>query len=276
MPQAEKRRRYHRRVLICAGFVLRMKRKCTKVPETGFNMTAEKVEDLELSLPDLGFVPVRVRHSGRARKLRLKIAPYMDGIEVVLPQGATKRVAMSLLRQNSDWVKHHLTALPDRVPLISGNWVPVMGRELLIRSAPEAKRGVWEQGGYLYVSGDAEHTERRVADYLKKRARKEAALRAHAYAERIGKSVGRVRVRDTRSRWGSCTDTGNLMFSWRLLMAPANVFDYVIAHEVAHLREMNHSAQFWSLVEELFGNSEREQRWLKQFGGGLHRYGPQG
>jgi predicted metal-dependent hydrolase len=237
-------------------------------------MPAEAVENLEVSLPDIGFVPVKLRRSARATRLRLKIAPYMDGIEVVMPKSAPKRVALSLLQQHSGWVAKHLTALPDRVAFVFGSFIPVLGQDLLIRAMPKARRGVWQEGSLLCVSGDEAFHERRVMDWLKKQARDFATARARAYAADLGVTVGKVSVRDTRSRWGSCTSEGNLMFSWRLIMAPEAVFEYVVAHEVAHLREMNHSPRFWAHVEALFGDSYEEQRWLKRFGASLHRYGP--
>ncbi|HCK20051.1 MAG TPA: M48 family peptidase, partial [Thalassospira sp.] len=97
--------------------------------------------------------------------------------------------------------------------------------------------------------------------------------RAHAYAEQINKKVNRISLKDTRTRWGSCSSSGNLSFSWRLVLAPEDVLDYVVAHEVAHLQELNHSARFWAVVDDLYGPSKKQQHWLKKNGPALHRYG---
>jgi predicted metal-dependent hydrolase len=114
---------------------------------------------------------------------------------------------------------------------------------------------------------------RRVADWLKRQARAAIAERVAETAARIDASYGRIAIRDTKSRWGSCAAGGNLNFSWRLVLTPAFVFDYVVAHEVAHLKEHNHGPGFWRLVDQLTPETERARAWLNSFGAGLHRLG---
>lgn len=234
----------------------------------------QRLEDMEVTLPDLGQVAVRLRRSPRARKLRLKIDPYRDGVEVVLPRGASRRTALGLLETHSQWVGRHLQDLPERVDFLPGAWVPVLGIEHAIRRTAGTRGGVYAESGIIWVSGAPEHTSRRVRDWLKKRARAEIAPRLTAYAGRLGHKIGRLSLRDTRSRWASCSARGTFSFSWRLVMAPERVLDYVIAHEAAHLVELNHSPRYWRLVAELFGPCRAEQDWLKRHGIGLHRYGP--
>jgi predicted metal-dependent hydrolase len=127
----------------------------------------------------------------------------------------------------------------------------------------------------ICVAGGVEHMERRVLDYLKREARKDLQKASLAYADELGVRVKRVSIRDQSSRWGSCTAAGSLSFSWRLILAPAFVLDYLAAHEVAHLVEMNHSARFWRVVAKVCPSVERAKSWLDTHGNDLHRYGIQ-
>jgi hypothetical protein len=152
--------------------------------------------------------------------------------------------------------------------------VPVLGaphhiRQVVDPTAPPVTIG----GGEIRVRGDPMHLARRVRDHLAAMARDELARRARQLAPRIGRSVTRVSVRDTKSRWGSCSGGGNLSFSWRLIFAPEPVIDYVVAHEVAHLAEMNHGPRFWRLVESLSPDCAAPRAWLKRHRGRLFSYG---
>ncbi|WP_033070133.1 M48 family metallopeptidase [Thalassospira australica] len=230
-------------------------------------------EETEIDLPKIGPLPVRLRPSARATRLKLRIDPAFDGVEIVVPNGVSRKKAISMLHQHSDWVTAHMNRLPERVHFMPGAWIPFMGHDHAIRAVPDAKRGVWAEAGVIWVSGQPEHTNRRVTDFLKKQAKLEIAPRAHAYADMINKKVNRISLKDTRTRWGSCSSSGNLSFSWRLVLAPEDVLDYVVAHEVAHLQELNHSARFWAVVEDLYGPSKKQQHWLKKNGAALHRFG---
>jgi predicted metal-dependent hydrolase len=131
---------------------------------------------------------------------------------------------------------------------------------------------VWSADGAILVSGRMEHASRRLADFFKREAKDLLAARAMEYAARLGLRPSRVSVRDTRSRWGSCSQGGSLSFSWRLIFAPEFVRDYVVAHEVAHLKEMNHSVRFWAHVKSLSPDVDRAREWLRDHGRGLLRY----
>ena len=124
------------------------------------------------------------------------------------------------------------------------------------------------------MGGPRDHVEARVVRWLKGQARARLTAASGAHAGRLGVAVGRLAIRDTRSRWGSCSGTGTLSFSWRLILAPDAVLDYVAAHEVAHLREMNHSPAFWALVDRLVPDASASRRWLKRTGAQLMLYGP--
>jgi predicted metal-dependent hydrolase len=135
---------------------------------------------------------------------------------------------------------------------------------------------VWIDNEVIRVSGRDEHAARRVLDFMKREARLILEHRSRDYASRIGAKVTRVAVRDPASRWGSCAVSGAISYSWRLIFAPDFVLDYVVAHEVAHLREMNHGPRFWKLVRQLAPDIETPQTWLRQHGIALHRYAAKG
>jgi predicted metal-dependent hydrolase len=127
--------------------------------------------------------------------------------------------------------------------------------------------------GEIHVAGHGEHLPRRVQDWLKFEARREIARRAHEKAELIGKKIRRISLKDPKTRWGSCSPSGCLSFTWRLIFAPPHVIDYVVAHEVAHMRELNHGPRFWRTVSELTRHEKSARHWLQTEGLHLHRYG---
>jgi hypothetical protein len=135
---------------------------------------------------------------------------------------------------------------------------------------------VWRdsEAKILWVCGRIEHAPRRLGDFLKREARTLCEARALEYAQMIGVAPSRITMRDTASRWGSCSAARAISFSWRLIFAPDFVRDYVVAHEIAHLREMNHGARFWKLLNSLNPDVDAAQAWLKSHGRGLQRYTP--
>jgi hypothetical protein len=148
-----------------------------------------------------------------------------------------------------------------------------LGQPHVIVHDPAARRGVWRDAGVIRVSGFAEHLPRRVRDFLKREARAMLTERAHDKAGRLDRPIARISLRDTRSRWGSCSSDGGLSFSWRLILAPEEVLDYVVAHEVAHLMHHDHGAKFWALVTDLTPSVDAPRQWLRAHGPELHRYG---
>jgi predicted metal-dependent hydrolase len=156
--------------------------------------------------------------------------------------------------------------------------VPLRGEPHRIEHRPGERGTVWAELGddgarTLCVAGEAPHIARRIRDYLKREAKRELEAASRAYAEQLGVKVKRVSVRDQASRWGSCSNTGVLSYSWRLILAPPFVLDYLAAHEVAHLVEMNHSRAFWRVVGRICPNTARAKTWLDTHGADLHRYG---
>ncbi|MBT7770228.1 MAG: M48 family metallopeptidase, partial [Rhodospirillales bacterium] len=166
-----------------------------------------------------------------------------------------------------------LDALPRRVPFESGQRVPYLGEEHLIRHRQDVRGVVWLEADEIHVAGRPEYLLRRITDWFKREARREIIDLVETKSAQINKPHGKITIRDTRSRWGSCSSNGNLSFCWRLIMAPEWVLDYVVAHEVAHLLHHDHSPRFWNAVEGLTDQTEQAKKWLLQNGEGLHRYG---
>ena len=218
--------------------------------------------------------PISIRVSRRARRVGLRIDAIGHNVELILPRGVSPSTGLRFLATKREWVAARLQALPRPVPFAEGAIVPVLGVPHRIRreSAPSLPP-VRIIDGEIRVRGDPAHLARRVLDHLVIIARAELAPRARRLAAQIGREVARVNVRDTKSRWGSCSGRGNLSFSWRLILAPEAVLDYVVAHEVAHLVEMNHGPRFWRLVESLAPGSAGPRSWLKQHRDRLLSYG---
>ena len=223
---------------------------------------------------DLGgqCVTVTLRRSAQSKRLSLRIDPN-TGPVVIMPTRARMADAETFLAQNRIWLAERLARLPGKTPFAPGAHIPLLGQEHEIRHAPTARRGVWAEDGVIHVSGQIDHLARRITDFLKAEAKRTITPQAFALSARLGRTPCRLSVRDTSSRWGSCSSRGDLSFSWRLIMAPEGVLTYVIAHEVAHLAEMNHSPAFWQLVVNLVGDPGPAKRWLKANGAKLHRYG---
>lgn len=222
---------------------------------------------------DLGgrTVSVTVKRSALARRISLRVDPARGPV-LMLPAKARLAEGERFLLAHRVWLAERLARLPQKIALEDGVTVPLLGQPHPIRHAPEARRGVWIEDGVLLVSGLPEHVGRRAADFLKAEAKRLIVPRAHAMAARVDRKPGRITVKDTRSRWGSCSSAGDLAFCWRLVLAPEQVLDYVVAHEVAHLVEMNHSPAFWAVVAGLVGDVKKPKGWLKTHGPGLHRF----
>jgi predicted metal-dependent hydrolase len=214
----------------------------------------------------------------RARRLIVKVHPSTGEVAVVAPHERSVHKAIEFLKREKDWIAERLAKVPPLVAMRPGAMVPYRGTDYVIRNAPsEGKGPVWidmdAARPTLRVVGLPEHSPRRIEDWLKRQAKLFLKRRVDHYAGELGLTAGKVTIRDASSRWGSCSTTGNLSFSWRLVMAPPAVLDYVAAHEVAHLREMNHGPRFWRLVERLVGDTAAEaQSWLREHGSSLHRF----
>ncbi len=232
------------------------------------------VKSAQASLPLLaGETAVLWRRSARARRVSLRIDARVGKVVVTLPTRASRAAGVALLADNAAWVAQRLAALPPPIAFAPGGSVTIDGAPHPIRHAPDAHGGAWFADGTLHVTGEAEFLPRRVRDFLRAEARRRFAAAALAKAAAVGLAPRRVTVKDTSSRWGSCAPNGVLMFCWRLIMAPPFVQDYVVGHEVAHLRHLNHGAAFWSLCDSLSPHRVHAEAWLRTQGAALLRTG---
>ena len=228
-------------------------------------------ETVDLGVRQAGLT---IRRNSRARRLVLRIDKQTHDLLLTVPPGISLGEARRFLDQHHAWALRGLGKLSERVDFAPGTEILYLDEPHKICHAPDGTRGVWREDSQIHVTGALPHLPRRLTDWLKKEARRELADAARWYGNSIGRDVGRVSVRDTTSRWGSCSRTGNLSFSWRLIFAPQWVLDYVAAHEVVHLVAMNHSREFWAELRRLCPRTEDAEAWLKTHGPDLHKYGP--
>lgn len=219
-------------------------------------------------LSGLPHVEITLRRSARARRLSLRVSRVDGAVTLTMPPGMRERTALDFLAQQEDWLRQTLARRTPVVPVGHGTQVPVEGRMLTI--TPATGRAVRVEGDALLVPGTPETAAARVAGFLKALARDRLATACDRHAAALGRRYSTLTLRDTRTRWGSCGTTGKLMFSWRLVMAPPEVLDYVAAHEIAHLAEMNHSPAFWAVTARLCPGYAAYRRWLRAHGDRLH------
>ncbi len=228
---------------------------------------------------DLGSKKVRVRFTrhDRARRIIIRLDQTLnsieDGVVVTLPVRVSINQGLEFVRDKADWILKRLGGLNPRITLANGAVVPLGGISHVICHTEEKRGLVRVKEQKILVSGGIEHLERRVRDWLKVEARSRIQFKVYKKAITLGCKPGKITIRDTRSRWGSCSYNGNLSFSWRLVMAPENILDYVVAHEVSHLIEHNHGYKFWQIVSCLTEDVAKSKEWLKTYGEGLHRIG---
>lgn len=234
-------------------------------------------ESIELAL-DGETLCVAIRRHPQARRLTLRVRAAARDVTLTAPLHVSYATASDFVHRHREWVRVRLGRLPEVVPFDDAATVPLRGVPHRIIHRPDARGTVWvgaDDAGApaLFVAGELPHLARRVGDYLKREARTDlvAAVRRHAQA--LGVEVGRITLRDTASRWGSCSARGDLSFSWRLILAPPSVLDYLAAHEVAHRLELNHGPRFWRHVERVFPARREAEAWLRHHGASLHRYG---
>lgn len=220
-----------------------------------------------------GTTRVQFRRSARARRISLRVDPAGGGVLVTLPMRASRHQGLALVQRHADWVADRIAALPRAIPFADGADVPLHGTPHRIRHSPQARGAAWIADGELHVTGAAEFLPRRVRDFLRAEARRSLGALVAAKSAALGITPKRVTIKDTSSRWGSCAPDRSLAFSWRLVMAPPDVQDYVAAHEVAHMRHMNHGPDFWALVDTLTPHRTAGLAWLHANGQALFRVG---
>lgn len=221
------------------------------------------------TLPGDPPVEVLLRRNARAKRFSLRVSRSDGRVSLSLPVWAPEAEALAFLRDREDWVREHLNDAPGVKQARIGADLPICGvpRPVVAGSGRSAR---FIDGALHVPEGPREGPRLKALLGAMARERLSAAVAIHAGS--IGKRYGKITLRDPRSRWGSCSSKGDLMFSWRLIMAPPAVLDYVAAHEVAHLVEMNHSARFWSLCKQLCPATDQHRRWMKVHGAELQAW----
>jgi len=213
-------------------------------------------------------IEVTLRHSARARRLSLRVSRLDGRVTLTLPRNAPQREGIAFLQTKEAWLRSHLQSMKPATRVKLGDTVPFRGRATpVVLGAGRRARIAADR---IEVTAAMPATAQ-VKALMRHAARDALAQASDRYAAQLGQSYTRLSLRDTRSRWGSCTSQGGLMYSWRLIMAPPAVLEYVAAHEVAHLVEMNHQPAFWEVVEGLCPGFEQHRRWLRTEGDQLHR-----
>jgi len=228
---------------------------------------------------DGAIFPVQLRRHAQARRYTLRVRAADHAVVLTMPLRGSVKEARAFAERNGGWIAARLKRLPQPIPLADGLELPLRGVPHRIAHRVGARGTVWIEAGntmpLLCVAGAPAHLARRVRDFLKREAKRDLETASRRYAALLGVAVRRVSVRDQSSRWGSCTAAGVLSYSWRLILSPPHVLDYLAAHEVAHLIEMNHSRKFWRVVAGICPEWQRAKGWLNAHGAALHRYGAQ-
>jgi len=218
-----------------------------------------------------------VRHP-RARRYTIRVRDAYRDVVLTMPMRGSLAEAHNFAQKNIAWIASKLSRLPDIVSFADGEIVPFRGIPHSIAHRPNGRGSVWIEhdvsgNALICVSGDAAHISRRVTDFLKRESRKVLTERSRFYAAKVGVTISKIGLRDSASRWGSCSESGSLSYSWRLILAPEFVLDYLAAHEIAHRIELNHSKRFWNLLDSMTADRVRAETWLSTHGNSLHRYG---
>ena len=229
---------------------------------------------------DGAIYPVELRRHARATRYTLRVQATNRAIMLTMPMRGSVREAKAFAERNGGWIAARLERLPQAIPFADGLALPLRGVPHRIVHRAGARGTVWTETGndmpLLIVAGERAHLARRVRDFLKREAKRDLDAASRRYAAQLDVTIKRISIRDQSSRWGSCTAAGVLSYSWRLVLSPPHVLDYLAAHEVAHLIEMNHSRRFWRVVERICPDWERAKAWLNTQGTALHRYGEDG
>jgi predicted metal-dependent hydrolase len=222
---------------------------------------------------------VALKRVATARRFTLRVRSATRDVVLTIPPRGSLVAAREFAARHAAWIGARLARLPQTIPLVPGARLPLRGVEHVVASRPRGRGAVWietangDDAPLLCVTGDDAHAERRIRDYLKRQARLDLAAAVARHTAALGLPTRTIGLRDTTSRWGSCSATGSLNFSWRLIMAPPFVLDYLAAHEAAHLVHLDHSPKFWAVARRLSPDVDRAEAWLKAHGAGLHRFG---
>lgn len=215
-------------------------------------------------------VPLIWRASPRTRRVSLRLDPKKQALLITYPPTYPLQHILDFLQKQQKWIIARFEKLKSQsFSFLDGNTIPIAGKLYTIQHQPQGRGGAWLDGDTLIVTGQSDFIARRVTDFLKHHARILLTEELRHIAQAAHLTPSKVDIRDTASRWGSCNSAGRIMLSWRLVMAPHPVRHYIIAHELAHLKHMNHSANFWSYTDTLTPHRKQAEAWLKLYGTSL-------
>lgn len=217
-------------------------------------------------------IDIKVIRSERIGKLILRIDSKERIAVLSVPRFCSQKRAVKFVNENMDWILQSLAKLPQIKRFTDGEKLSLFGQQVTISHRPQEKGGVWLEDNLLCVSGEAGFLHRRVRDYIRRRAGDEFYVRSKDLAEKIGCKLNGVTIKDTKTRWGSCSSLNNINYSWRIALAPDFVIEYLLAHEVSHLKHHDHSDDFWKCVAELCPEWSKGNSWLRRYGKNLYAY----
>jgi predicted metal-dependent hydrolase len=235
-------------------------------------LSPKPLEPARLAIGPAG-LEVEFRRHRQARRLVLRLNSEATAAIVTVPRGVSRARALDFARRSAAWLEARLAQRGEPVALAPGSAIPLRGLPHEIRHIPSRRGTVTADplAKLIHVPGELPHLARRLSDWLKLAARQELTAAVQRHAAAMGVTFRRISIRDQTSRWGSCSAAGDLSFSWRLILTPAPVLDYVAAHEVAHLKYMDHGPQFWRLVLKHCPEASLAKKWLKAHGHDVHR-----
>ena len=214
---------------------------------------------------------VKISISPRAKRLTLRIDAGCRQAVLTLPPHCSQRSVLDFVERHRDWIDNNLRNLPESATFRNGEIISILGCEYQICHCPQS-RGIRLHEGRLEVSGQEEFLHRRVKDFLKKLAAEQFQILSRQKASLLNCKVNKITIKDTKSRWGSCSTRNNINYNWRVILAPKTVIDYLISHEVAHLKHPDHSRNFWNCVRSLCPDCAQGRLWLRRHGKELFKY----
>ena len=219
----------------------------------------------------IGDIPLKILVNAKSKSMKLRLSKDGEAV-LVLPKGTPKFMGIQFAQKNLDWLKAQKEKIGTPRQFENGTSIELLGTAYTIEHNPAARGGAFIEGDKLIVTGDIIYLHRRVRDFVKKQAYAYIQQKAIQMAAQLDEKPAKITLRDTSSRWGSCSSNKNLSFCWKLALAPTFVLDYIIAHEVAHLVEMNHSDAFWAVVAKIDNNRADAGMWLRKNGAALQKW----
>lgn len=214
---------------------------------------------------------VKITKSARSKNLRLRV-DKTGTVHLSMPKWTLKSTGLKFIQDNLEWIQEQLEKIKPTKRFENGITIEILGQSVVICHTPDKRGACHIHNGQLFVSGGIEHLHRRVRDFIIRLAHPYIQDKAIQMAAQLGEKPSKITLKDTSSRWGSCSSTKHLNFCWKLALAPNYVLDYIIAHEVSHLKEMNHSDKFWAVVGSLGVRRADAEIWLRKHGTNLQAW----